>query len=93
MKINCEITIIIILLILLIFPTIFYPKKSPYLLTENFENKKKERFSPLLFKDTAFKPNCCPNTYTNSMGCACMTRTQYDYLNSRGGNNVPYSQY
>lgn len=47
----------------------------------------------LLFKETEFKPECCPNTYSNSMGCACMTMDQYTYLLDRGGNNVPYSEY
>jgi len=47
----------------------------------------------LMFANTNFKPECCPNTYTNSTGCACMTTNQYNYLVLRGGNNVPYSQY
>jgi len=47
----------------------------------------------LLFANTPFKPECCPNTYSNSTGCACMTGEQYNYLILRGGNNVPYSQY
>ena len=45
------------------------------------------------FANTDFKPECCPNTYSNSMGCACMTVPQYNYLINRGGNNVPYSEY
>lgn len=47
----------------------------------------------LMFANTPFKPECCPNTYSNSTGCACMTSNQYNYLITRGGNNVPYSQY
>jgi len=47
----------------------------------------------LMFGNTPFKPECCPNTYSTSQGCACMTGTQYNYLIGRGGNNVPYSQY
>jgi hypothetical protein len=47
----------------------------------------------LMFANTPFKPECCPNTYSNSSGCACMTGQQYNYLISRGGNNVPYSEY
>ena len=47
----------------------------------------------LMFANTPFKPECCPNTYSNSMGCACMTGQQYNYLVMRGGNNVPYSEY
>jgi hypothetical protein len=46
-----------------------------------------------MFANTPFKPECCPNTYSNSSGCACMTGEQYNYLISRGSNNVPYSEY
>lgn len=46
-----------------------------------------------MFANTEFKPECCPNTYSNGSGCACMTVNQYNYLVSRGGNNVPYSEY
>lgn len=44
-----------------------------------------------LFADMTFKPECCPNTYSSSTGCACMNVKTYNYLNERGGNNVPYS--
>jgi hypothetical protein len=47
----------------------------------------------LMFANTQFKPSCCPNTYSTSAGCACMTGPQYNYLITRGGNNVPYSEY
>lgn len=47
----------------------------------------------LMFANTPFKPECCPNTFSNSSGCACMTTDQYNYLILRGGNNVPYSEY
>jgi len=46
-----------------------------------------------MFATTPFAPECCPNTYTSSIGCACMTVDQYNYLRERGGNNVPYSEY
>jgi hypothetical protein len=46
-----------------------------------------------MFLTTPFKPECCPNTFSNSMGCACMSLGQYKYLNERGGNNVPKSEY
>jgi hypothetical protein len=42
---------------------------------------------------TQFKPECCPNTYSSSEGCACMTQDQYMYLKTRGSNNVPISDY
>lgn len=47
----------------------------------------------LMFANTKFTPEACPNTYSNSMGCAEMTVEQYNYLQTRGGNNVPFSQY
>lgn len=47
----------------------------------------------LMFADTPFKPECCPNSFSTSTGCACMTSDQYNYLVTRGGNNVPYSEY
>jgi hypothetical protein len=47
----------------------------------------------LMFANTEFKPECCPNTYSTGNGCACMTPAQYGHLVSRGGNNVPYSEY
>jgi hypothetical protein len=33
-----------------------------------------------MFATTPFKPECCPSAYSNSMGCACMTAKQYNYL-------------
>jgi hypothetical protein len=46
-----------------------------------------------MFATTPFTQECCPNAYSSSTGCACMTVDQYSYLIHRGGNNVPYSQY
>ena len=90
---NYGLIIIIILLFFFIFPMLFYVKKSPYMLIENFKNNNNNDYSSLMFKNTSFKPECCPNTYSNSMGCACMSTKQYNYLVHRGGNNVPYSEY
>lgn len=45
------------------------------------------------FANVEFKPDCCPNTYSNSSGCACLTSKDYNYLKNRSGNNVPYSSY
>jgi hypothetical protein len=47
----------------------------------------------LMFANTPFKPECCPNAYSTSTGCACMTGSQYNFLVQRGSNNVPYSEY
>lgn len=46
-----------------------------------------------LFDNMPFSPDCCPNTYSSSMGCACMNTNTYNYLITRSGNNVPYSEY
>jgi len=46
-----------------------------------------------MFATTPFKPECCPNAYSTSTGCACMTVDQYNFLRERGSNNVPYSEY
>lgn len=46
-----------------------------------------------MFATTPFKPECCPNAFSSSTGCACMTTEQYNYLKNRGSNNVPYSEY
>ena len=42
---------------------------------------------------TTFKPECCPNLYSNSKGCACPTDAQFTFMKQRGGNNVPVSDY
>jgi hypothetical protein len=45
-------------------------------------------------KYVEFKPSCCPSTYSNSMGCACLSPATYNFIGpTRGGNNVPYSEY
>ena len=41
-----------------------------------------------LFADNKFKPECCPSTYSDSMGCACLSQAQVDYINQRGGNRT-----
>jgi hypothetical protein len=46
-----------------------------------------------IFATTEFKPECCPNSYSNSSGCACMTMGQFNYIKERGGNNFPRAEY
>ena len=52
------------------------------------------------FADTQFKPECCGATYSSqgglttqgvtSSGCACLSKEQMEYINTRGGNrNLP----
>jgi len=45
------------------------------------------------FKNISFKPDCCPNTFSSSTGCACMNVGTYNTLRQRAGNNYPYSQW
>ncbi len=45
------------------------------------------------FADTKFAPECCPNAYSSSTGCACLTPEQYTFFQKRAGNNNPYSVY
>ena len=40
------------------------------------------------FADNKFSPECCPSTYSDSMGCACLSQAQVDYINQRGGNRT-----
>ena len=40
------------------------------------------------FKDTKFDPSCCAGTYSSSVGCACLSKKQMQYLTMRGGNNT-----
>ena len=41
------------------------------------------------FNNTKFDSDCCPGTYSNSKGCACLSQAQYNHLMMRGGNNTP----
>ena len=47
----------------------------------------------LFLANSKFSPECCPSTYSNSQGCWCGTSEDYNFLQIRGGNNVPYSEY
>ena len=40
------------------------------------------------FANNKFTPECCPSTYSDSMGCACLSQAQVDYINQRGGNRT-----
>lgn len=46
-----------------------------------------------MFDDNRFTPECCPATYTNSVGCACISSEQMSFLNQRGGNRTLPSQF
>jgi hypothetical protein len=71
-----------------------FTNKKDTTATEGFTNYKKYKSEiPLIFDNTKFSPKCCPNPYSNSIGCACITMPQYRFLIERGGNNVPFTQY
>ena len=42
-----------------------------------------------MLANSSFKPECCPNVYSNSKGCVCATDDQVTFLKQRGGNNYP----
>lgn len=46
-----------------------------------------------MFDDNRFTPECCPATYTNSVGCACISSEQMSFLNQRGGNRTLPTQF
>jgi hypothetical protein len=46
-----------------------------------------------MFGDNKFDGSCCPSTYTNSSGCACLSPEQAKYLNERGGNRTLTTEY
>jgi hypothetical protein len=41
------------------------------------------------FNNTKFDWECCPSTYSNSKGCACLSQPQFNHLMMRGGNHTP----
>jgi hypothetical protein len=47
----------------------------------------------LMFAENTFDPSCCPSTYSNSSGCACISGEQMQYLNERGGNRTSNGLY
>jgi hypothetical protein len=49
-----------------------------------------------LLANNKFTPECCTgpaSSYSNSMGCACLSPEQAGYLNERGGNRTFASEY
>jgi len=40
------------------------------------------------FGKTQFSPECCPGSYSNDQGCACMSYDQMRHINQRGGNRT-----
>jgi len=40
------------------------------------------------FANNEFKPECCGSSVSSSSGCACVTKSQIEYVNQRGGNRT-----
>jgi hypothetical protein len=78
-------------------PTLSYSKGTvPSAGAQDILNRNNPPLAPGemdLFANTPFKPECCPNSFSSSEGCACLDMQQYGALVNRGGNNVPYSVY
>ena len=47
-----------------------------------------EKGSMLIFQNNQSSGDCCPSSYSNSMGCICETSEQVAFLNERGGNRT-----
>ncbi len=45
------------------------------------------------FEKTQFKADCCPSTYSNGDGCACLSFDQLNHVRSRGGNSTGVSEF
>jgi len=58
-----------------------------------FDSPTSNNSIPDFFKDILFSTECCPTSFSNSQGCACVSPSQYNILKNRGGNNVPYSEF
>lgn len=41
-----------------------------------------------LLSNNKIDPKCCPSSYSNGMGCHCISPEQMKYLNYRGGNRT-----
>ena len=46
-----------------------------------------------MFKYNKCVPECCPSTYSCSGGCVCQTDKQARFINRRGNNRTPPSEY
>ena len=81
------------------------PKETQHSLVDTSESKLVTPNESMVFlADTQFKPGCCDisNYSTNggltgqgvsSGGCACLNKSQMDYLNTRGGNRTLPSEF
>lgn len=75
---------------------------SPATWFSSLDNNPKGKLTPAetvesgqmaFFADTLQSPECCPSTYSGSMGCVCPSVAQMKYLNERGGNRTLDSEY
>ena len=46
-----------------------------------------------ILAENKYDPKCCPSTYSNSQGCACVSPEQMKYLSNRGGNRTFSTEY
>lgn len=46
-----------------------------------------------IFSENKSSPECCPATYSTSMGCVCETKPQMKYINQRAGNRTHNSEF
>lgn len=89
---NSTLVIILIVFYLIILITKKRKKNSKCIL-ENMSNPKFDNFVDKQFnilldplRNVKFSPKCCPSTYTNSIGCACMTEESKELIRGRASN-------
>lgn len=76
--------------------TIFSPvgdgiKLTPGMQSHRFPSVDGRRGSPkkmFMFAHNQHRPECCPSTYSSSLGCVCTTDKQRKFLNMRGANRT-----
>ena len=76
--------------------TIFSPvgegiKLTPDMHSHRYPSVDGKRGSPknlFMFAHNQHRPECCPSTYSSSLGCVCTTDKQRQFINMRGANRT-----
>ena len=92
MKCIVLIAIVFILLVIIFRKTVKMHRIQSYLETFSMENEsihnRKIKNQLDLFTYSRFSTDCCPSTYTSSIGCLCNNHKEHETITSRGGNRV-----
>ena len=84
--------ILFILLVIIFRKTVKIHRIQSYLEAFSMENEsihnRKIKNQLDLFTYSRFSTDCCPSTYTSSIGCLCNNHKEHETITSRGGNRV-----